>query len=153
MSAYRRDTPLPTVTAQDLHDWSSRLGARAHLPTLIRRLIFASIRPEEIIFPDAEGTGLPGLDGILVSAAGAPPYVPVGHSVWEVKTSGDPQRELGKDYRKRTDQVAASERATTTIVLVTSRNWEQAKVGEWLARRAGVGWAEIKVIAAEDLGT
>lgn len=144
---------MPTVTAQDLQDWSPRLDARAHLPTLMRRLIFASVRPDQIVVPDAEGTGFPGLDGILFSAAGAPPYVPVGSSAWELKTSGDPQTELGKDYRKRTKQLAAAERATTTIVLVTTRIWDRTSVNMWIARRVRDGWADIKVITAEDLAT
>lgn len=144
---------MPTVTAQDLQDWSPRLDARAHLPTLIRRLIFASVRPDQIVIPDAEGTGLPGLDGILFSAAGAPPYVPAGRSAWEFKTSGDPATELGKDYRKRTKQLTAAERATTTIVLVTTRIWDRTKVDKWVARRLRDGWADISVITAEDLAT
>lgn len=145
--------PQPTVTAKDLDDWSPRLDARAHLPTLIRRLLFASVRPDQIVVPDAEGTGLPGLDGIVFSAAGAPPYVPGGRSAWEFKTSADAQRELGKDYRKRTRQLSDANRARTTIVLVTTRIWEREKVERWIARRAGDGWAEIRVIAAEDLAT
>jgi hypothetical protein len=144
---------MPTVTAQDLQDWSPRLDARAHLPTLIRRLIFASVRPDQIVVPDAEGTGFPGLDGILFSAAGALPYVPAGRSAWELKTSGDPQTELGKDYRKRTKQLTAAERATTTIVLVTTRIWDKTSIDKWIARRAKDGWADIKVITAEDLAT
>lgn len=144
---------MPSVTAQDLQDWSPRLDARAHLPTLIRRLIFASVRPDQIVVPDAEGTGFPGLDGLLFSAAGAPPYVPAGRSAWELKTSADPQTELGKDYRKRTKQLAAAERATTTIVLVTTRIWDRSSVNKWIARRAKDGWADIKVITAEDLAT
>lgn len=144
---------MPTVTAQDLQDWSPRLDARAHLPTLIRRLIFASVRPDQIVVPDAEGTGLPGLDGIVFTATGAPPYVPAGRSAWEFKTSGDPQTELGKDYRKRTKQLTDAGRASTTIVLVTSRMWDRADVDKWIARRSGDGWAGIKIITAEDLAT
>lgn len=144
---------MTTVTAQDLQDWSPRLDARAHLPTLIRRLIFASVRPDQIVVPDAEGTGFPGLDGILFSAAGAPPYVPAGRSAWELKTSGDPQTELGKDFRKRTKQIPDQERATTTIVLVTTRIWDRTSVDEWIGRRLEHGWADIRVITAEDLAT
>lgn len=144
---------MPTVTAQDLQDWSPRLDARAHLPTLIRRLIFATVRPDQIVVPDAEGTGLPGLDGIVSTATGALPYVPAGRSAWEFKTSGDPQTELGKDYRKRTKQFTDAARATTTIVLVTSRIWDRDDVDKWIARRVGDGWADIKVITAEDLAT
>jgi hypothetical protein len=144
---------LPTLTAQDLDDWSPRLDARSHLPTLIRRLIFASVRPDQVVIPDAEGTGAPGLDGILFSAAGAPPYVPVGRSAWEFKTSGDPQKELGEDYRKRTKQLSDEDRARTTIVLVTTRIWDRAKVDAWIKRREKDGWAEIRVITAEDLAT
>lgn len=144
---------MPTVTAQDLQDWSPRLDARAHLPTLIRRLIFASVRPDQIVVPDAEGTGFAGLDGVVFSAAGALPYVPAGRSAWELKTSGDPQTELGKDYRKRTKQFTAADRATTTIMLVTTRIWDRTSVDEWIARRVKDGWADIKVITAEDLAT
>lgn len=144
---------MPTVTAQDLEDWSPRLDARAHLPTLVRRLIFASVRPDQIVVPDAEGTGLPGLDGILSSAAGARPYVPAGRSAWELKTSGDPQKELGKDFLKRTKQLSDADRAVTTIVLVTTRIWDRASVDSWIARRAGRGWAGIQVLTAEDLAT
>jgi hypothetical protein len=142
--------PMPTVTAQDLQDWSPRLDARAHLPTLIRRLIFASVRPDQIVVPDAEGTCFPGLDGIQFSAAGALPYVPAGRSAWEFKTSGVPQTELAKDYRKRTKQLTAAERATTTIVLVTTRIWDRTSVDKWITRRVKDGWADIKVNNAEE---
>jgi hypothetical protein len=58
------------ITNADLDDWSRRRDSEEHLPTLIRRLIMASIRPDWIRMPAAEGVALAGLDGV-VSATGS----------------------------------------------------------------------------------
>lgn len=37
--------------------------------------------------------------------------------------------------------------------LVTSRIWKQSRVDGWIDRRVKEGWADIKVLTAEDLAT
>ncbi|GIG75853.1 hypothetical protein Pfl04_42570 [Planosporangium flavigriseum] len=73
------------LTATDLDEWSRRRDSQGHLPTLVRRLIMVSVRPDRIRVPAAEGIALPGLDGVLTVAGGAAPYVPAGDSAWEVR--------------------------------------------------------------------
>lgn len=145
-------TEALTLTSTDLHNWSSERDAEGHLPTLVRRLIMATTTPQEIRVPAAEGVRLPGFDGRLWTASASPPYVPAGHSVWELGVGADPAAKADADYAKRTSQVGAEERAETAYVAVTSRRWPDAH--EWAKRKqAGVGWARVYAFDAEDLAT
>ena len=47
----------------------------------------ATVRPDWIRMPAAEGVALAGLDGVVSVSGGAPPYVPAGDSVWELGTN------------------------------------------------------------------
>lgn len=142
------------VTAADLDDWSRRLDARANLPTLVRRLILASVNPEQIVIPAAEAIGQPGLDGIVVAHTSTSPYVPAGGSAWEFGTGADAAKKASSDYLKRTRQLSDAERASTTIVVVTSRAWDAGARDAWVQRRATRdGWAGVVALTAEDLAT
>lgn len=139
------------VTSTDLDDWSRRKDSDSHLPTLVRRLIMASSRPDSIRMPAAEGVALSGFDGAILVRGGADPFVPAGRSVWELGTNEKKRAKAVDDYEKRTKQTPADERARTTYVCVLSRRWGSgaAWVKEMVARDDG--WRDIRVLAADEL--
>lgn len=141
------------ITATDLDQWSARRDAQGHLPTLVRRLIMATVVPSSIRVAAAEGVGSPGFDGVVEVVGGAPPYIPPGKSVWELGTGQSPGRKAAADYRKRTNRTRADERASRTFVFVTSRRWDKAEA--WARRKADSsdGWAGVAALDAEDLAT
>ncbi len=141
------------LTATDLEEWSGRRDAQAHLPTLIRRLLMATVAPGDIRMAAAEGISSPGFDGVVEVGGGAPPYVPAGRSVWEMGTGQKPERKAVADYDKRTRDTPDTERATLTFVFVTSRSWAGAR--EWARAKAGSsdGWAGVLALDAQDLAT
>lgn len=141
------------ITSTDIDEWSGRRDAQGHLPTLVRSLIMASVAPDSIRVPAAEGVSARGFDGVVEAAAGAPPYVPAGRSVWEMGTGSKPAEKAESDYLKRTAQLSDKERAATTFVFVTSRTWSDAEA--WATGKAGGGdgWANVKAIDAQDLAT
>jgi hypothetical protein len=139
------------LTATDLDQWSPTLQARAHLPSLIRATVMASVAPDSIRFPAAEGVEAePGFDAQIEVAGGAPPYVPAGRSVWEIGTGSDIGRKASSDYRKRTARMPATQRAAAAFVFVTSRRWPGKDA--WVARRVARGdWAAVRAYDADDL--
>ncbi len=89
-----------------------------------------------------------GWDG-RVEARAATPWVPEGRSGWELSTSKDPARKATSDFRNRL-ALPAEERAQTTFVYVSSRNW--AKKNQWAEkRRSEDHWKDVKVLDASDL--
>lgn len=139
------------LTSTELDDWSRRRDSEAHLPTLVRKLVMATVRPDWIRMPAAEGVALPGLDGVVNVSGGAPPYVPAGDSVWELGTNAKVRAKAVDDYTKRTKQTKADERARTTFVFVTSRRWGAG--AKWAAdmKAKGDGWKDIVALAADEL--
>jgi hypothetical protein len=99
------------LTSTELDDWSRRRDSEAHLPTLVRKLLMATVRPDWIRMPAAEGVALSGLDGVVKVSGGAPPYVPAGDSAWECGTNAGKRSKATKDYEKRTEKTPARERA------------------------------------------
>ncbi|WP_433117863.1 hypothetical protein [Micromonospora sp. CA-246542] len=141
------------LTATDLDEWSRRRDAEGHLPTLVRKLIMASVRPDRIRIPAAEGVALPGLDGVVTVAGGSPPYVPSGTSVWEMGTNQNPKSKAKKDYAKRTKDTLEGDRAGATFVFVTSRTWNQSAVWVDETKELEDGWKDVVVLDAQDLTT
>lgn len=139
------------LTSTELDDWSRRRDSEAHLPTLVRKLVLASVRPDWIRMPAAEGIALRGLDGVVRVSGGAPPYVPAGDSVWEFGTNAGPRGKATEDYAKRTTQTPAEHRARTTFVFVTSRRWGGG--AEWVSdmKARHDGWKDIVALAADEL--
>lgn len=142
-----------SITSTDLDEWSRTRDAQAHLPTLVRRLVMATVDPDDIRVPAAEGVSTPGFDGVVRCDAGAPPYLPADLSVWEVGTDARPTGKAERDYTKRLGELDAAARAQTTFVFVTSRNWPGAAA--WAAAKAagGDGWAGVVARDATDLAT
>ncbi|PBC45339.1 hypothetical protein [Rhodococcus sp. ACPA1] len=141
------------LTSTDLDDWSRRRDSEAHLPTLVRRLIMATVRPDRIRIPAAESVALPGLDGTVKVPGGAKPFVPAGDSVWEFGTDYARKRKATEDYEKRTEEMSAAERASTTFVFVTSRRWGAGDKWATEMKAGRDGWKDIVALTADDLAT
>jgi hypothetical protein len=139
------------LTSTELDDWSRRRDSEAHLPTLVRKLLMATVRPDWIRMPAAEGVALSGLDGVVKVSGGAPPYVPAGDSAWECGTNAGQRSKATEDYEKRTEKTPAEERARTTFVFVTSRRWGAGE--KWVSdmKARGDGWKDIVALAADEL--
>lgn len=141
------------LTSADLVEWSERLDSQGHLPTLIRRLIMGTVRPDRVRVPSGESVALPGLDGEVRVSGGSKPFVPAGSSVWEFGTNYARKKKATEDYEKRTRQTTPAMRNSTTFVFVTSRRW--TKGTEWIAEmeKRGDGWKAIVVLTADELVT
>lgn len=139
------------LTSTDLDEWSRKRDSEAHLPTLVRKLVMATVRPDWIRMPAAEGVALPGLDGIVNVSGGAPPYVPAGDSAWECGTDRGVRAKAIKDYAKRTAETTPEVRARTTFVFVTSRRWGAGKKWSDDMKAKGDGWKDIVALAADEL--
>ncbi len=139
------------LTNADLDDWSRRRDSEGHLPTLVRRLIMASVRPTWIRMPAAEGVALAGLDGVVTVSGGAPPYVPAGDSVWELGTNEKRRAKATSDYDKRTAETPEDDRKHITYVCVLSRKWGSGE--KWITEMKARGdeWKDIIVLAADEL--
>jgi hypothetical protein len=119
---------LKWITALDLQHWADRLGARAEFPGLIADLIRASASDiGDIRFPRGDKGQLRGFDGWL-DAAGAPPYVPSGLSIWEFGVSDDPKSKCQVDYDKRVKKILAADRAKMTFVFASPRPWDNPRL-------------------------
>lgn len=138
------------IRASQIDGWAEQgEEARSRLPVLVRRLIRSTGRDlSEVDFP-AYGEGQrPGWDG-RVEAGAATPWIPQGRSGWELSTSSRPARKADSDFRNRL-ALPAEERAETTFVFVSSRNWP--KKNRWAEKRRAEGhWKDVKARDASDL--
>jgi plasmid maintenance system antidote protein VapI len=141
---------LLTIKASQIDLWADEAEeARNRLPVLVRRLIRSTGRDlSEVDFP-AYGEGQrPGWDG-RVEAGAATPWIPEGASGWELSTSSRPARKAESDFRTRL-ALPAEERAETTFVFVSSRNWPEKS--RWAEKRRAEGhWRDVKALDASDL--
>ncbi len=142
--------PLLTIKASRIDGWADQAeNADRCLPALVRRLIRSTGRDLlEVDFP-AYGEGQRrGWDG-RVEARAATPWIPEGRSGWELSTSRDTARKATSDFRNRL-ALPAEERAETTFVFVSSRNWP--KKNQWAKKRKAEGhWKGVKALDASDL--
>lgn len=139
------------ITSGDLDEWSRRRDSEGHLPTLVRRLIMETVRPDWIRMPAAEGVALSGLDGIVSVTGSSHPYVPDGDSVWEIGTEQAQRAKAISDYEKRTKDTPVEVRRATTYVAVTNRKW--SKGDKWVKdmKDRGDEWKDIIVLTADEL--
>ncbi|WP_372095083.1 multiprotein-bridging factor 1 family protein [Tistrella mobilis] len=143
--------PVRWVSAQDLAEWASRTDGPVSLPTLLTRLVQASAGPHVgLRFPSDEGVRHAGWDGVTDVAEGST-YVPIGQAGWEIsaQSSKIPQK-ASEDYRKRTDDPAALDPASSAFIFVTPRHWPNKET--WASERQAEGrWREVRVYDANDL--
>lgn len=138
-------------SADDLHEWASRVVATQELPRLVRRLIASTVEPTWLEAPAGTSVRFPGPD-LVLRVPVANPWVPGGDSLWEMGTGADPEDKADSDYDKRTAQVPEAVRHATTFVFVTPRRWQERAA--WMAEKQGRNqWADVRAIDANGLET
>lgn len=138
------------ITARDIERWVDRnIEARQLLPVLIRRLASTTgVDIEKIDFPGYDNSERSGWDGFII-AASASGWVPAGRSGWEFGCNADPQKKANDDFKNRRG-IADQEKADTTYVQVSPRNWSGKE--KWAAeRRAEGAWKDVIALDASDL--
>lgn len=142
---------LPHLASlQDIEQWADRTSSRSQLANLLRRLVKENVKlVTELSMPGDEDSDLGGYDG-LVTSPQATPLVPLGKSVWEFGTNGDPGAKANLDYNKRTKDSLGVDKLSTTFVFVTPRRWPGSVA--WVAKKAEAHeWAKVVVVTASDL--
>jgi addiction module HigA family antidote len=130
-----------TIKASQLEHWASSHDARSRLPVLLRKLVHStSSALRQVDFPGYDNAERKGSDG-FVEVGAATPWVPEGRSYWEFGTDQRPGAKAENDYKARLGSVDPAERATSTFVFVTPRNWsgktawekQKNEAGDWKA--------------------
>lgn len=139
------------VSAEDLSDWANRIDGSVSLPTLLSKLVQAA--PCAVLrrrFPSDEAVRHRGWDGIT-NAVGGNAYIPDGNAAWELSAQRlNVKQKATDDFRKRTNEPAPLDPATSTFIFVTLRVW--AEKDAWAkARRAEGRWREVRAYDANDL--
>src|SRR2546421_290672 len=105
------------TTENGLDEWvrgNSRI-AQGVVVELVWRLVAASSpKPTYRRFPLADSIGQAGPDGDLEAAVGFEPFVPDGHSLWEIGTGLEPADKATSDYRDLTAATPEEIRRETT---------------------------------------
>jgi len=125
------------ITALNLQQWADTVTARTNFPGLVADLIRASASEiSSVRFPNGDKGQVRGFDGVL-EAAGVPPYVPDGHSIWEFGVTKNAIGKADDDYIKRTKEVDEAVRKQTTFVFVSPRTWDNPhkKRDDWVKEK------------------
>ena len=140
-----------TIKARQIANWAdSQIEARTHFPVLLRKLVNSTgIDLRRVDFPGYDNAQRSGSDG-CVEAGAATPWVPEGKSFWEFGTNLNPGSKAKKDYTARHISVDANERANSTFVFVTPRNWHGKITWEKQMNEAG-DWKAVRVFDASDI--
>jgi addiction module HigA family antidote len=139
------------IKARQIEDWAAHsLHARDQLPVAVRKLIHSTGRElRQVDFPGYDNAQRRGWDGWTVADA-ATPWIPDGSSGWEFGTDERPDRKAAHDYAARLKAVPAAERAQTTFIFLTPRNWSGKT--QWARDRNAAGqWKAVKAYDACDL--
>lgn len=137
------------VSAADLGRYADTIPSQTVIPGLICRLVRRSVsKLYEIRIPYGDAGNQRGWDGIVEAESEFTEFVPDGRSCWEIGTGNDPQTKATKDFKKRTSQLSADDRAQVSFVFVTPRfdKWEEPKQTKWLKHRKDKGWKNIRII-------
>ncbi len=139
-----------TITARQIEDWAGQIDARTHLPVLLRKLVQSTGNGLlRVDFPGYDNAQRKGDDG-FVEASAATPWVPEGLSHWEFGTNKESRVKAENDYSSRLISVGRPERAKSTFVFVTPRNWAGKTTWEKLKNEAG-DWKAVRVFDASDI--
>ena len=108
-----------------IDNWADRQDARGQLPTLIRKLLMATLPDSNpmIDMPGESSVSFPGWDGILKVDRGNS-WAPDGVSGWELSCNKNITNKANDNYRKRTDEPEGIDIETSTFVFVTPREVE-----------------------------
>lgn len=139
-----------TIKAIQIEGWADSIEARTHLPVLLRKLVHSTGNDiRKIDFPGYDNAQRKGNDG-FVEAGAATPWVPEGNSYWEFGTDQRPGVKAEGDYVARLTSIDAAERANSTFVFVTPRNWPGKTT--WEKRKNADGdWKAVRAFDASDL--
>ena len=140
-----------TIKARQIEDWAdSDIDARTHLPVLLRKLVHSTGNDlRQVDFPGYDNAQRKGSDG-FVEADAATPWVPRGNSYWEFGTDRTPGAKAERDYAARLRSVDLADRASSTFVFVTPRNWSGKTA--WKKRKNDAGdWKAVRAFDASDL--
>lgn len=140
-----------TIKASQIEQWaSSQIDARSRLPVLLRKLVHSTgCDLRQVDFPGYDNAQRRGSDG-FVEADAATPWVPGGKSYWEFGTNQRPGGKAESDYKARLNSVDPGERANSTFVFATPRNWPGKTEWEKSKNEAG-DWKAVRVFDASDL--
>lgn len=140
-----------TIKAGQIEQWASnQIDPRSRFPVLLRKLVHSTCRDlRQVDFPGYDNAQRKGSDG-FVEVGAATPWVPEGKSYWEFGTDQRPGAKAESDYKTRIDSVDPAERATSTFVFVTPRNWSGKTSWEKSKNEAG-DWKAVRAFDASDL--
>ncbi|MCF8004463.1 MAG: HigA family addiction module antidote protein [Chromatiaceae bacterium] len=140
-----------TIKASQIDQWAgSQIDARSRLPVLLRKLVHSTGNDlRQVDFPGYDNAQRKGSDG-FVEAGAATAWIPEGRSYWEFGTDQRPGAKAESDYKARLDSVDPAERANSTFVFVTPRNWSVKT--EWEKRKNEArDWKAVRAFDASDL--
>lgn len=140
-----------TIKARQIEGWAdSQIEARTNLAVFLRKLVHSTGHDlRRVDFPGYDNAQRKGADG-FVEASAATPWVPEGRSYWEFGTDEKPDVKAKSDYTARLTSVDADERANSTFVFVTPRNWPGKSTWEKQKNKAG-DWKAVRSFDASDL--
>lgn len=140
-----------SIKARQIESWAdSQLEARSLLPVFLRKLVHSTGHDlRRVDFPGYDNAQRKGSDG-FVEAGAATPWIPEGKSYWEFGTDQNPGLKAKKDYTARLKSVDASERANSTFVFVTPRNWHGRAAWE-KQMNVTSDWRSVRAFDASDL--
>lgn len=115
------------VSREEFLEWVNTSGTERKLPELLGRLVEETTpRGTRMHMPTGIGTQSGGPDG-EVRCDGPHPYVPQGHSVWELSIAKNANRKAEHDYAKSCRAFLPEARAGLAYVAVNARAWTGAR--------------------------
>ena len=115
------------VSREEFLEWVNTSGTERKLPELLGRLVEETTpRGTRMHMPTGIGTQSGGPDG-EVRCDGPHPYVPQGHSVWELSIAKNANRKAENDYAKSCRAFLPEARAGLAYVAVNARAWTGAR--------------------------
>jgi len=137
------------ISAKQIADWAETAEAQWELPRLIRRLTLGTATLTQIEMPAGDSVSTPGFDGQLHSDAGDP-WVPKGHSCWELSCRKDVATKANEDYLKRSENIGDGGFTDRTYIAVSARKWPGK--AKWVEqKRAEQKWLDVRAYDADDL--
>lgn len=146
------------VTENQLDEWvrGHAHDAQGVIVELVWRLAAASSpRPKERRFPLGDSIGQHGSDGLLEVEIAFDPFVPEGHSFWEIGTGLRAGDKATSDYNDLVSAIPRNVRLESTFVFVTplsgrrdwEHTWKENAQATWLEKcLAQHEWKDVRVI-------
>lgn len=139
------------IEASHLELWGRMTQSEADLPALLADLICATTNSiQSIRFPSRGKGRTRGFDGVL-ECLEETLFVPLGKSIWELKTSLNYKSMALDDFKKRTEETDVEDQKGVTLVLITPFTWDSSKTAmtldSWVAdRKAESSWKDVVLI-------